>query len=283
MNEQYIFKKVVLLISSFLIGTVICKSDAYSQSRMQNLDNYNFESNADHFGFQFGLGAHTGQGTKINTEGSVSAKALASPLIYIGTYYQYHFLKNTYVKGGLDLGINSHRFAYALYTPKSDTTWATFDKPTEKVSLNTPVFRVSIGLGQRFYITEKHLLEVQASFIIEKYLTNNLQDTWDTVKSNTVLSNTDKIENLISERSYWGKDRWGSTNGEIYIGYRHRGHDNLTDRFSIGLFYCFSVDNRTQAYSTVAYYDNKYKYESGKERLIKNNAAIGLRASFDLF
>lgn len=283
MNVQYTLKKVFLLVTSLVIGTVICETEVYSQSKLHNLDYYNFESNADHFGFHLGLGAQTGQGTKINTEGSVSTKALTSPLLYIGAYYQYHFLKNTYIKGGVDMGINSHRFAYALYTPKSDTTWGQFDKPSEKVGLNTPVFRVNVGLGQRFYITEKHLLEVQASFIIEKYLTNNMQDTWDTVKSNTVLSNTDKIEYLISEKSYWGNDRWGSTNGEVYIGYRNRGHDNLTDRFSIGLFYYFSIDNKTQAYSTIAYYENKYKYESGKERLIKNNAAIGIRASFDLF
>lgn len=283
MNIQHTLGKLLVLLTSFMLSNSVIDNKIYSQSKLNDLKYYSFEKNADHFGFHAGLGAQTGQGSIINTEGAVSAKAISSPLLYIGTYYQYHFLKNTYVKGGFDIGINSHRFAYALYTPKSDTIWGTFDKPTEKVNLTTPVVRFNIGLGQRIYLTEKHLLEVQASFIVEKYLTNNLLDTWDTVKSNTVLSNTDKIEYLISERSYWGNERWGSTNGEIYIGYRNRGRNNLTDRFSLGLFYYFSVDNKTQAYSTVAYYENKYKYESGKERLIKTNAAIGLRASFDLF
>lgn len=283
MSSKSIFFKPIAILITFLGFNFISILTVSAQKKKDNLSYYNYESNADHLGFHTSLGFNTGMEMRSLTQGSVSTSVALSPLFLIGTYYQYHFLKNTFVRGGLDIGFNAHRFKYALYNSKSDTTWGTFDKPSERVGMTTPVFRINVGLGQRFHVTEKHIIEFHANIVMEKYLSKNVVEPWDTVKSNTVLSNTDKIDYLISTRRYWSKEKWGSLNGEFYLGYRNRGHDNFTERLAFGLFYYTSLNKKELGYTDIVYYDNKYKYESGKQRILKHNATIGVRIAFELF
>lgn len=276
------YRKGFIIIS--LISTLLLQKQVVFSQLIQSNQKYEFARGADHFGLFASLGLNLA-GNNVRTDyGNANLKAANALVFLIGPQYQYHFTKTFFIRGSIPIGINGHgyKFKRAL-KGASDSVWVEFEDKYTRKSISPIVFGPKIELGNQFFIAGKHLVEIAVGGSFEKYLTKNIHQELEKHESKTILSNRDVVTVEVADRKYWGVDKWGCFNGELYIGYRKIGYNDFTNRISWGLNFTYTVDNKSVGYAEVLSYNTKYQYAMGRQVYIMNNMSVSFKLAYDLF
>ena len=245
---------------------------------------YDFRKKAEHVGVFINPTVNTGGGMVKNDEGAGSVNGSLGVAFNLGAYYQYHLTSQTFVRLEIGFGTGSYGYKYAnKYAPISDTSFAKFGTADVKDKLTSTYFKPKLEIGRQFYLTDKHILEIGLGIAPQFYMNKLEDDNWSFTSSETTLKNNDRVTFSVEEKKYIGNDKWGTMNGELYIGYRNKGRNEYFERLGIGLTYLHTFADKHAGATEFVFYNTKYNYYEGRQRAIMNNQQIGIKLSYNFF